>query len=81
MTQTRTTQGQAEKEGRGVWCGKAMAQYQIRQNPTQPQAPSSPAQKTSSGKLNRSPKTYRSSYEQLKKINTTVIFPAQRGYT
>lgn len=53
--------GQAEREGRGVWCGKAMAQYQTQWNPTLPPAPSSPARKTSSGKLNRSPKTYRSS--------------------
>lgn len=53
--------GQAEREGRGVWYGKVTAQYQIPRNPTQPQAPSSPARKTSSGRLNRSPKTYRSS--------------------
>lgn len=63
--------GPAGRDGRGVWCGKVMAQYQIWQNPPRPQAPSSPAPRTSSGKLSRSPKTSRNSYEQPKKINMT----------
>lgn len=63
--------GQAEREGKGVWHGQASAQCQIRQSPTRPQAPCSPVPRMLSARLNRSPKTYRSSCERPRKINMT----------
>ena len=63
--------GPAEREGKGVWCGTVMALVQTQQSPLQPRAPSSPALKMSSARLNRLQTTYRSSKEQPKRISMT----------
>lgn len=60
--------GQTGRDGNGVCCGQVMAHCQTQPSPTW-----SPAQKMSSGRPNRSPKTSRSSSEQPRRASMTGV--------